>query len=122
MTDLYQEIILEEYKNPQNKGQILDADLILNDQHVSCGDMVKIFVQLDERKEKVADLKWEGKGCAISMAAMSILSAEILHKKMTLAQIKKMSQADMEHLLGLENIAEGRIGCVTLGLQAFQKS
>jgi nitrogen fixation protein NifU and related proteins len=122
MTDLYQEIILEEYKNPQNRGIIADADLILADQHLSCGDTVKIYVKLDSKKEKIIDLKWEGKGCAISMASVSILSAAILQRKMSLAEVKMFTQTDLEKMLGLENIMEGRVGCLTLGLQALQKS
>jgi nitrogen fixation protein NifU and related proteins len=122
MTDLYQEVILEEYKHPQHRGQILDADLILDDQHLSCGDMVKIYLKLDSKKEKIIDIKWEGKGCAISMAAMSILAAEVFQKQLSFPEIKKITQVEMESFFGLANIAEGRVGCLMLGLQTLQKT
>jgi nitrogen fixation NifU-like protein len=116
MDDLYKEIIIEEFQHPHNRGALADADAIINERNASCGDQVTIFLKF--AGEKVQDVRWQGDGCAISMAAMSVLSEKI--KGLTRAEIKKITKKDLENLLGLEEITYGREKCLLLGSAGLQ--
>ncbi len=90
MSDIYYEIILDHYRYPRNKGHIEDADIRVRDSNPLCGDEVEYTIKLDEKKEKILDIKFEGKGCAISQASASILS-EIVKGK-SIEEIKEMTK------------------------------
>lgn len=115
MTDLYQENILDHHKNPRHYGLDKTADA---GSHVnpSCGDSVT--VQLEVKDGVVADIHWEGDGCAISMASMSLLSEDILGK--SIDEIEKIDLAHIQDLLGLDEISPSRQKCAQLGLRAVQ--
>jgi nitrogen fixation protein NifU and related proteins len=119
--DLYHEVIIEEYKNRQNFGQIPGADAVLEHGHISCGDKLTVYLKLSEKKDSIEDIKWEGEGCAISMAAMSVLSTKIKQQKPSIQEVKTWQQKDIEALLGLHEISEARVSCLLLGLQTLQK-
>lgn len=119
-SDLYQEVILEEYSNPKHKGQLDDADVKITQTNASCGDEIEVFVKFDQTKEKIDKVSWRGVGCAISMAAASLVSELILDK--TPQQILAIQQSDVENLLGIEEITPGRKKCLMLALKAFQKA
>lgn len=120
MSDLYQEAILEELKNPQNYGELVDADSVVDETNASCGDAVTVFLKFDEKKSIVTDISWVGVGCAISQASVSLLSEKI--KGMIIADILDLTQKDMEELLGIQEITMGRVKCMMLGLRAIQKA
>lgn len=120
MSDLYQEVLLEEAKHPQNKGQLPESDLVLRQSNASCGDQIIIYLKIDPQSQAITDLKWDGQGCIISQAAMSLLSQVILQHKLTLSQVTHYSQSDLEELLGIEDISPGRIKCLMLGVSAFK--
>jgi nitrogen fixation protein NifU and related proteins len=118
--DLYQEVILEEYSNPQNKGQLQDADVKVAETNASCGDEVEVFVKFDQSGQKIEDVKWRGVGCAISMATASILSQHILGK--TRKEVLEVEQHELEEMLGVSEISLGRVKCLLLALKAFKKA
>lgn len=120
MSELYQEVLLEEAKHPQNQGQLLDADTVLTQTNASCGDQVTIYLKVDSQSHRITDLKWEGQGCIISQAAMSLLSQVILERKLTVSETNDFTQSDVEELLGIEEISPGRIKCLMLGVSAFK--
>jgi nitrogen fixation NifU-like protein len=125
--DLYQEVILEEYQHPQNYGLLDQPDLVLEERNASCGDQMTVYLHLEPAQSvsstsRIKDIKWQGQGCAISMAAMSVLSRHILDKKMTLGELQKMEKSELEELLGLDDIATGRVKCLLLGLQAIKRA
>jgi hypothetical protein len=74
--DLYREQILEHYKRPHNFGRLDPADLEFEDTNPFCGDEQHVFIRLDG-DERVAEVAFEGKGCAISTAATSMLTDEL---------------------------------------------
>lgn len=78
MTD-YTEIILDHYRHPRNRGELANC-LTGIATNSSCGDSLTVYLRL--KSGKVADLKWQGTGCAISQAAASILSEKIVGKKL----------------------------------------
>src|SRR6188768_2375078 len=71
LESLYREVILDHYKNPRGHGVIEGADVEAEGQNPLCGDEVSIFVSFDG--EKIEDVKFRGRGCAISQASTSML-------------------------------------------------
>lgn len=118
--DLYHQVILEELKHPQNKQVLENADVVIHETNSSCGDDITVFLNFDDSK-KIKEVGWTGNGCAISQAAMSLLSEKIIG--MNADDVLKLTQSDLEALLGLEQpIAYGRTKCLLLGLQAVQRA
>ena len=70
---LYREIILDHYKNPRGHGMIEDADAEAEGMNPLCGDEVTIYVAFGEDGETIDEVKFSGRGCAISQAATSML-------------------------------------------------
>jgi len=122
MNDLYQEVLIEEARHPQNFGQLADADTVLKERNASCGDDITIYLKLAADKDSIIDLSWEGHGCIISQAAMSVLSAKIKADQLSLNDIAKLPTAEIEKLLGIEEISPGRLKCLLLGKQALVSS
>ncbi len=69
--DIYREIILDYYRNPRNYGKITDPDISQRDSNPLCGDELEMHINIKD--DKVADVKFTGKGCAISQASASDL-------------------------------------------------
>lgn len=65
--DIYREIILDHYRNPRNKGKIDKADVVIHDSNPLCGDQIDIYLKVVQGQIK--DIKFDGKGCAISQAS-----------------------------------------------------
>jgi nitrogen fixation protein NifU and related proteins len=114
MDDLYRELILDHYKNPRNHGLLDPADARAEGQNPLCGDEITITLRLD-RGEVVEDVGFEGRGCAISQAATSMLTE--LVKGKTVAEVASLSKDDLLEELGVplqKNPA--RLKCAVLGL------
>ncbi len=79
MRELYQEMILEHYKNPRNYGEMPDADRNAEGFNPLCGDHICLHLKL--RDGKVADAKFEGQGCAICTASASLMTQNIMGKE-----------------------------------------
>lgn len=119
MHDLYQEIILEEAKNPQNYGSLADFDQKIEEKNASCGDEITVFIKKDPTSGIITDLKWNGHGCAISRASMSLLSSLVIG--LTIEDAKKIDKDTLLQKLGIEEISPGRLKCLMLGLRAVEK-
>ena len=78
--ELYQEIILDHGKNPRNKNICKDFNKDAKGHNPLCGDKVHVYLKLDENK-KISDIKFEGEGCAISMASASIMTELMKNKE-----------------------------------------
>ena len=77
MDNLYRDFILEHYRAPHNKGVLDPHDLHFADSNPTCGDEMSMTLLLDDAKERVADVAFDGRGCAISQASASILTDEL---------------------------------------------
>ncbi len=119
MNDLYQEILLEEARHPQNFGSLEDADVVLKARNASCGDDLTVYLKLSADQHQIVDLAWEGHGCIISQAAMSVLSVKIKEEHLSLSEIEQLPKSALEELLGIEEISPGRLKCLLLGKQAL---
>ena len=118
--DLYQELILEAYSNPQHKGQLPNADVRVTETNASCGDEVEVFVKFDQTSQRIEELRWRGVGCVISMATASLVSQHILGK--TREEVRAIEQQDLEEMLGISEISSGRVKCLLLAVKAFKKA
>src|SRR5712675_2718856 len=74
LENLYREVILDHYKNPRGHGVIEDADAEAEGQNPLCGDEVSIYVAFGEDGDTIDEVKFSGRGCAISQAATSMLT------------------------------------------------
>lgn len=78
LSDLYQEIILDHNKNPQNFRVMTDADHHADGFNPLCGDKVSVFLKLDG--DRIVDVSFQGSGCAISTASASLATAALKGK------------------------------------------
>jgi nitrogen fixation NifU-like protein len=115
--ELYRELILEHYKHPHNAGRLDDATHSHKELNPSCGDTVEIFVAVKDGK--VMDVKFDGRGCAVSQASASLLTDRI--KGLGLEEIRKLSQQDIFDMLAVP-IGVGRIRCALLSLKTLHKA
>jgi nitrogen fixation protein NifU and related proteins len=113
MDDLYREQILEHYKRPHNFGRPDRFDLDYADSNPFCGDEQHLFLALDG-EGRVAEARFEGKGCAISTAATSMLTEELAG--MSREQVLRLPKEFVLDLLGID-ISATRMKCALLGLK-----
>ena len=115
--DMYQENILDHYAHPRNKGTLDPVDFKAKDNNPLCGDVLEVFVRLGDDK-KVTEVTFEGNGCAISQAAMSMLSDDLKGK--SLEEVEKITADDIRELV-LVPLSPVRLKCAVLGIKAVQK-
>ena len=127
LNNLYREEILEHYRNPQNFGKLDLYDTSSKQLNPFCGDEIEMFVKCElisagvdmksPRGCRIIDISFFGKGCAISIAAASILTDYVKGK--TKSQLTKFLEKDMLDLLGV-NISETRKKCALLALAVLK--
>jgi nitrogen fixation NifU-like protein len=116
MDDLYRENILEHYKHPHNHGTLEPADYSYEDDNPLCGDHIRIDVRVDENQQ-VKEVAFTGRGCAISQAAASMLTDDILGKN--LAEVKEINKERILELLGIP-LGPTRLKCALLSLKVLK--
>jgi len=94
----YSEKVLEHFKDPQNVGEIEDADGKAQEGSPACGDMVSVHIKLDEDREHIKDIKFKSYGCASNIATGSIITE--LAKGKTLKEAKNISWQEASDALG----------------------
>jgi nitrogen fixation NifU-like protein len=114
--DIYREIILDHYRNPRNKGKIDNPDVVIHDSNPLCGDQIDIYLKVVEGQIK--DIKFDGKGCAISQASASMLTEMLMDKPLTTA--KDISKEEVLENIGLTNLGPARIKCALLSLKVLK--
>ena len=110
---LYREVILDHYKNPRGHGVIEGADAEAEGQNPLCGDEVSIFVSFEEDGDTVEDVKFRGRGCAISQAATSMLMEMVKGRSAT--EVAAMSKDELLDEVGIP-LTPIRLKCALLGL------
>jgi nitrogen fixation protein NifU and related proteins len=117
MESLYREVILDHYKNPRGHGVIEDADAEAEGQNPLCGDEVSVYVAFAEDGETIEDVKFSGRGCAISQAATSMLME--MTKGRTAQQVAVLDKDELLAEIGVP-LTPVRLKCAMLGLTTLK--
>src|SRR5215471_8942580 len=115
MESLYREVILDHYKNPRGHGVIEEAEA--EGQNPLCGDEVSIYVAFDDDGETIEDVKFSGRGCAISQAATSMLME--MTKGRTAQQVASLDKDELLAEIGVP-LTPVRLKCAMLGLTTLK--
>jgi nitrogen fixation NifU-like protein len=115
MDDLYRDFILEHYKRPRNFGELEPHDLDAHEYNPLCGDELGIKIRVADGR--IADLRFNGHGCAISQAAASIASEELIGMA-----VDEAAMLDADWMLGLlgVDISATRRKCALLSLKVLR--
>ncbi len=133
LDDLYKEVIIDHYKNPRNRGVLDSPELEFNGHNPLCGDTVTLHIQTDGKK--VTDIKFQGEGCSISQASISMMTAKImgLTPDEVLALVENFRammkgeedpEIDMGELEVLQGVKQfpARIKCALLGWDTLKQA
>jgi nitrogen fixation protein NifU and related proteins len=113
LEQMYREVILDHYKNPRGHGAIADADAHAEGENPLCGDEVSIFVRFGADGETIDEVAFEGRGCAISQAATSMLTEMV--KGRSVADVAVLPKEELLEEIGIP-LTPIRLKCAILGL------
>jgi len=126
LEELYQDIILDHYRRPRNRGKAVPADFVARENNPLCGDEIEVTAKLSDGK--IAEVRFDGHGCSISQASASIMTQKLVGKttgeaKVFIENFLKMMRGDtpfggreMGELKALEGVLKFpvRVKCATL--------
>jgi nitrogen fixation protein NifU and related proteins len=115
--NIYAEEIISQYEHPHNKGKIEKPTTSFHEYNPTCGDDITVYANI--RDGKVNDIKFDGNGCAISIASASMLTDEIKGK--SVQEVEKLGVKDLIDLIGIDP-GPARLKCATLSLKAVKKA
>ena len=129
LTDLYQSVILDHNRRPRNYSVLPAANRVGSGHNPMCGDQITVYVKLEG--DRIADVSFQGSGCAISQASTSLMTVNLkgktiaeaetiyagLHKMVTTGQVAEDDMSDLAALAGVHQFP-ARIKCATLGWHA----
>jgi len=133
LDDLYRQVILDHYKNPKNRGELESPDLEFDGHNPLCGDTVTLHLQFDG--EKITDVRFQGDGCSISQASISMMTqqikglnpvqifelAENFRSMMKGEEISELDMGELEVLQGVKKFP-ARIKCALLGWDTLKQA
>jgi nitrogen fixation NifU-like protein len=111
----YREYILDHYKNPRNFGRLENPDITHEEDNPLCGDVIGMDFRVKDGV--IEDIKFHGRGCAISQASASLLTERL--KGLALDDAKKINKEDVLGELGIQ-ISPARIKCALLSLKVLK--
>ncbi len=115
--DIYRELILDYYRNPRNYGKLEKFDIDARDTNPLCGDEIELQIRVGEG-QKIEEIMFAGKGCAISQASVSMLTE--LAKGKPLDWVKEVSKEDVFKMLGNPDLGPSRVKCALLGMKVLK--
>lgn len=115
--DIYREELIDHYQNPRNYGKIVDANVTIELENISCGDRIQIW--LKTRNGLINEISFEGEGCAIAIASASILTDYAKGKR-----IEELIALKLEEFLKMLKVelTISRIKCASLSIETLQKA
>ena len=130
LQDFYKEIVLDHYQRPRNRGELEGADIEEHLINPLCGDEVTVYANL--RDDKVADVRFTGRGCSISQASASMLAERLEGKDFEEAEaeieaflemMRTEEREELGDLVALKGIIQtpNRIRCATLAWNALRQ-
>jgi len=114
---LYREVIIDHYKNPRGHGLLEDPDAEAEGQNPLCGDEVSIYVAFGEDGDTIDEVKFSGRGCAISQAATSMLTEMV--KGRSAAEVASLPRDELLEEIGIP-LTPVRLKCALLGLSTLK--
>lgn len=115
--ELYRENVLDHYKSPRNHGTLERADAEAEGMNPLCGDEVTIYLALDGDGETISDVRFDGRGCAISQAATSMLTEMVKGRK--IAEVADLDRDELLEEVGIP-LTPVRLKCAILGLHTLK--
>ena len=115
---LYQAQILEHYKHPKNRGVLEPATHAGSESNPLCGDSISLTLRVDG-SDRVEDVRFDGEGCAVSMASASILTEQVKGK--TLAEVRALDREAVLKNLGVP-LSAVREQCALLSLHVLRRA
>jgi nitrogen fixation NifU-like protein len=116
MDDLYREVIIEHYKNPDHRGTLDPHDISFEDENPLCGDHIRVDLRVDENGV-IKEATFDGHGCAISQSSADLLLDSIIGK--SVEDIKQMNKQDVLDILGID-LGPVRLKCALLPLKVLK--
>ncbi|MGA8711337.1 MAG: iron-sulfur cluster assembly scaffold protein [Thermoplasmata archaeon] len=116
---MYQEVILQHYRTPKNFGPLPEADRIGEESNPLCGDHITLRLKVDPATQKISEVRFQGDGCAISVASTSMLTEKV--EGLTLEQAGQLTRDDVLQQLGIP-LSPVRVKCALTGFAALGRA
>jgi nitrogen fixation NifU-like protein len=117
-SDFYRELILDYYRNPRNFGKLDPHDIDAKDLNPLCGDEIEMQIRVSPEKDTIEEIRFIGKGCAISQASASMLTE--MAKGKPLEWVKALSREDILKMLGTSDLGPARTKCAMLSVKVLK--
>lgn len=115
---MYSPKLIELFKNPKNVGEMPDADVKVTEGSLACGDMITLFLKVDEKTKRITDIKFLSYGCAANIATTSIMTE--LVKGKTLEEAKKLTFKEIADALG--GLPPVKMHCAVLSIDGLRSA
>lgn len=107
LDDLYQEIILDHYKNPRHATTLSEGEALVDEENPTCGDQIRLTATVD-KDGKIVDIRYDAKGCAISVASSSMMAETLIG--MTVEEAKAQIAGFVDLICGKREIPADELG------------
>ncbi|MDP3741078.1 MAG: iron-sulfur cluster assembly scaffold protein [bacterium] len=115
----YSNVVLDHYRNPRNFGKLEKSTHTADMLNPLCGDEITVYLKIEN--SKIENCRYEARGCALSIAAASMLAERIANRELRIESLARLGKSDIEEMLGI-HVSPARESCITLVLNAIKKA